>query len=387
MAALVGRTCTMGTSRSVSANEIVRAATEVHRRLIQTNDRALDGGPDAAMIRGLVESVAPLLSTGQVESVIDRVSDLLFGLGPLEPILNDPAITEVMVNGPGPVWVEREGVIEATATELTADVLDVIIERVVAPLGLRVDRTSPFVDARLADGSRVNVAVPPLALDGPYLTVRRFRDQAFTLADFCTGDVLDLLARAVTTRQSLVVSGGTGSGKTSLLNALGARIPDSERVITIEDAAELRLPGTHTVRLEARPANAEGVGEVTIRSLLRNALRMRPDRLVIGEVRGGEALDLMQAMNTGHAGSMSTCHANSPEDAIRRLEAMSLMSDVALPADVVRTHLLAAIDLIIHVVRDSNGRRRVMSIDQCSIDGPRPLVRAGRVVSREVAAS
>lgn len=341
-------------------------ARRVHGRLML--DDASTGRPAEPEIRSLVEMAAPLLSTSQLDSVVRRVTQLLFGLGPLEAVLADPDVTEVMVNGPGPVWVERDGELRRTDLELDDDALRMIVDRIVGPLGLRVDRTAPFVDARLPDGSRVNIAVPPLAVDGPYLTVRRFRATPFELGDFCTPAVESVLRTAVRSRQSIVVSGGTGSGKTSLLNSLAAHIEQGVRVVTIEDAAELRLPGDHTVRLEARPANAEGVGAVSIRELLRNALRMRPDRLIIGEVRGAEALDMIQAMNTGHDGSMSTCHANSPLDALRRIEAMALMGDVQLPVAVVREHLWAAVDLVVHVARDDAGRRAVRSVYRCNRD-------------------
>ncbi len=251
--------------------------------------------------------------------------------GPLEPILADPEVTEVMVNGPGRVWVERAGRLERVPVALDTPAIEHLIEKVVAPLGLRVDRSSPLVDARLPDGSRVNAIVPPLAVDGPCLTVRRFGARAIPLAAFAAPSVVALLAWAVAARLNVLVSGGTGAGKTTLLNALAGCIPPGERVVTVEDAAELRLPGEHVVRLEARPANAEGAGEVRIRELVRNALRMRPDRIVVGEVRGPEALDMLQAMNSGHEGSLSTCHANSPDDALRRLETMVLMGDVGLP--------------------------------------------------------
>jgi pilus assembly protein CpaF len=237
-----------------------------------------------------------------------------------------------------------------------------LIERVVTPLGLRVDRTSPLVDARLPDGSRVNIVVPPLAIDGACITIRRFGAHAIPLSELCSTTVASVLAWAVRRRANILVSGGTGAGKTTLLNALAANVPDGQRVITIEDAAELRLPGRHVVRLEARPANADGLGAVSVRSLVRNALRMRPDRIIVGEVRGGEALDMVQAMNTGHEGSLSTCHANSPADALRRVETMVLMSDVALPLDAVREQLASAVDLVVHVVRDANGRRRIEQV-------------------------
>lgn len=336
---------------------------QVHRQLVE-----LDGHVDMSMIERCVGSGAPLLAETQVAAVAERVSRLLFGLGPLEQLLQDGDTTELMVNGPGPVWIERNGSMISTDVLIDGDELRIVIDRILDPLGLRVDRTAPFVDARLADGSRVNIAVPPLAVDGPYLTIRRFREQAFELGDFCEPDSEAFLVDALLRRKSIVVSGGTGSGKTSLLNALAGHIKRGERVITIEDAAELRLPGDHTVRLETRPANAEGVGQVSIRALVRNALRMRPDRIVIGEVRGAEALDMIQAMNTGHDGSMSTCHANSPLDALRRIEAMTLMADVDLPLQVVREHVRSAVDLVVHLERGPQGQRRVRSIYRCGHD-------------------
>ncbi|MBA2436732.1 MAG: CpaF family protein [Acidimicrobiia bacterium] len=267
-----------------------------------------------------------------------------------------------MVNGPGPVWVERRGRLERMETSLDTATIERLIERVVGPLGLRIDRSSPLVDARLPDGSRVNAVVPPLAVDGPCLTIRRFGARRLTLAEVCPPGVAELLAWAVRSRANVLVSGGTGAGKTTLLNALGAEIPAGERVVTIEDAAELRLPGEHVVRLEARPANAEGVGEVPLRQLVRNALRMRPDRIVVGEVRGPEALDMLQAMNTGHEGSLSTCHANSPADALRRLETMVLTGSVALPLEAVREQVHAAVDLIVQVARTADGWRGVVEV-------------------------
>lgn len=341
-------------------DEIIR---QVHRQLVE-----FDGHVDTPMIERCVGSCAPLLAETQVSAVAERVSRLLFGLGPLEPLLQDSDTTELMVNGPGQVWVERNGAMISTEVFIDEDTLRVVIDRILGPLGLRVDRTAPFVDARLADGSRVNIAVPPLAVDGPYLTIRRFREKAFELGDFCEPDSEAFLIDALLHRKSIVVSGGTGSGKTSLLNALARHIKPGERVITIEDAAELRLPGDHTVRLETRPANAEGIGQVSIRALVRNALRMRPDRIVIGEVRGAEALDMIQAMNTGHDGSMSTCHANSALDALHRIEAMALMADVDVPLQVVHEYVRSAVDLVVHLERGSEGQRRVLSIYRCGHD-------------------
>ena len=344
---------------------------------------------DAAVTREAVSRLArrehPLARAAVLEDLVDRVLARTEGLDAIEPLLRDPEITEIMVNGSGPVWIERRGQLEAT--ELSLDPRDVyqLIERVITPLGLRVDRTSPLVDARLIDGSRVNVVVPPLAIDGPCVTIRRFGTRAISLREMAAAGVSHLLEWAVRRRHNILVSGGTGAGKTTLLNALAAAIPAGERVITVEDAAELQLPGEHVVRLEARPANADGLGAVTVRSLVRNALRMRPDRIIVGEVRGGEALDMVQAMNTGHEGSLSTCHANSPADALRRLETMVLMSDVALPLDAVREQLASAIDFVVHVARQAAGVRRVTEVAEVAIDATggrvRPLTEGGELCS------
>ena len=263
------------------------------------------------------------------------------------------------------------------------------MERITAPLGVHVDRRNPIVDARLADGSRVSAVVPPLSVDGPCLTIRRFRVRAVTLGDLCPPEVEALLAEAVADRRNVVVSGGTGAGKTTLLNALGALLPSEERIVTIEDTAELRLPGAHVVRLEARPASADGIGLVTIADLVRAALRMRPDRIVVGEVRGPEALAMLQAMNTGHEGSLSTCHANSPADALRRLETMVLSGASALPLAAVREQVRSAVDLVVQVARAADGGRAVVAVDEVGADGDgsaavatRALVVDGRVVAR-----
>ena len=329
---------------------------------------AAAGPPTAAgtEVRSRVERLAreqaPLLGGLALERLVDAVTARTEGLGPLEPLLGDVGISEVMVNGPGQVWVERHGRLQRVDLDLDGLTVERLIQRIVGSLGLRVDRASPLVDARLPDGSRVNAVVAPLALDGPYLTIRRFGARPVPLAEVCPPGVADLLAWAVRARCNVVVSGGTGAGKTTLLNALGGEIPSSERVVTVEDAAELRLPGEHVVRLEARPANAEGVGEVTVRQLVRNALRMRPDRIIVGEVRGAEALDMLQAMNTGHEGSLSTCHANGPADALRRLETMVLTGSVALPLGAVRDQLVAAVDLVVQVTRRPDGSRGVIEV-------------------------
>jgi pilus assembly protein CpaF len=289
-----------------------------------------------------------------------------------------------MVNGPGRVWVERHGRLERVEIDIDSATIYRLIERIVGPLGLRIDRSSPLVDARLPDGSRVNAVVPPLSVDGPCLTIRRFGARRLRLAQSCPPGVAELLGWAVGARCNLVVSGGTGAGKTTLLNALAGEIPPGERVITVEDAAELRLPGEHVVRLESRPANAEGFGEVTLRQLVRNALRMRPDRIIVGEVRGPEALDMLQAMNTGHEGSLSTCHANGPADALRRLETMVLTGSVALPLVAVREQVSAAIDMVVQVARRLDGTRAVVEVAEVVAtngDDPAPEGRApeGRV--------
>ena len=337
----------------------VALVESVRRRLVAGDDA---DAPLRDRVQRFVHEEAPLLGPASAARVVDELLAEVAGLGPLEPLLADPAVTEVMVNGPGSVWVERSGHLERADVELDAPAIHHLIEKVVAPLGLRVDRASPLVDARLPDGSRVNAVVPPLAVDGPCLTIRRFGALAIPLDRFCPPPVAELLRWAVRARMNIVVSGGTGAGKTTLLNALAAEIPPAERVITVEDAAELRLPGDHVVRLEARPANAEGAGEVRIRDLVRNALRMRPDRIVVGECRGPEALDMLQAMNTGHEGSLSTCHANGPADALRRLETMVLFGEVALPLAAVREQLASSLDLVVQVARVPGGGRAVVEV-------------------------
>ena len=283
-------------------------------------------------------------------------------LGPLQHLLADARVSEVMVNGTGTVWVERAGALVVTDSHLSTVEVEALIERVLGPLGRRVDRSSPFADGRLADGSRVHVVVPPVAIDGPHVTIRRFRPIDVALDDFADPPIVELLHDAIRQRRNLIVSGATSAGKTTLLNALAGRVGADERVITIEDAAELRLRLPHVVRLEVRPPNAEGAGAIDQRELVRNALRMRPDRLIVGEVRGGEAFDMVQAMNTGHDGSMSTCHANSALDALYRLETMVLVAGTGLPLDAVRQQIGSSIDLVVHVARGADGRRRVVDI-------------------------
>jgi pilus assembly protein CpaF len=343
---------------------------------------------DPARVRDLVRGRAPLLDGADEAAAVAAVLARVQGLGPLEPLLADPTITEVMLNGGGQVWVERGGSIEEVDVAVDEATALRLIERIVSPLGLRIDRSSPMVDARLPDGSRVNAVVRPLAVDGPCLTIRRFGSRAVPLHDFAEGPVVDLMRRAVTDRRNIVVSGGTGAGKTTLLNALAGEIPERERVVTIEDAAELRLPGRHVVRLEARPANADGLGSVPVRDLVRNALRMRPDRIVVGEVRGAEALDMLQAMNTGHEGSLSTCHANGPDDALRRLETLCLLAGLELPLAAVREQVVGAVDLVVQVARGVTGARRVVAVGEpVRHEGTvrcRAVVRRGQVVGELV---
>jgi pilus assembly protein CpaF len=366
-------------------------AEALRRRLIErARDGGGAGGPLGAEVRELVEHEAAALPEDERAALAARVVRLATGLGPLEPLLADPAVDEVMVNGPGEVWVERRGRLEPTRVSFGTDAeLAHAIERILAPLGRRVDEASPLCDARLPDGSRVNVVIPPLALSGACLTIRKFRTRGFSLHDLVTNGTLpaglaDFLAAAVGGRAAVLVSGGTGSGKTTTLGALSGAIPDGERIVTIEDAAELRLRQRHVVRLESRPANVEGRGEVTIRQLVRNALRMRPDRIVVGEVRGAEALDMLMALNTGHEGSLTTVHANSPEDALRRVETLALMAGVGLPHAAVREQVASAIELVVHQSRAPDGARRVDSVAEVvrapGGAGTRELysVRAGR---------
>jgi pilus assembly protein CpaF len=327
-----------------------------------------DQRPIRERVAALVQEQAAPLDSDQHELLVERVLSSAVGLGPLERLIQDPAIDEVMVNGPGNVWVEREGRVERTSVEFASvEELMNVVERILGPLGRRVDEASPLVDARLPDGSRVNCVIPPLSLDGPLLTIRRFRRQGFSLDDLVANSTLTselggFLGTAVRARANIVVSGGTGSGKTTLLNVLSSLVADGERIITIEDAAELRLQQDHVLRLESRPASLEGEGEITIRRLVRNALRMRPDRIIVGEVRGAEALDMLQALNSGHDGSMTTVHSNSAADALRRIETLALMADVALPHGAVRQQLASALDVVVHLTRDREGARRVVEL-------------------------
>jgi pilus assembly protein CpaF len=319
-------------------------------------------------VEALVAEEAALLGPADRAQLAARVVRDTVGLGPLEELLADPAVEEVMVNGPDSVYVERGGRIEAVEVRFPGEEeLRNTIERILAPLGRRIDELSPMVDARLADGSRVNVVIPPLAVDGPALSIRRFARERPGPAELVELGTLserqrELLGEAVSGRRSVLVSGGTGVGKTTLLNALSSFAGAGERIVTIEDAAELRLQQRHVVRLESRPASVEGRGEVTIRDLLRNALRMRPDRIVIGEVRGPEALDLLTALNTGHDGALSTVHANSAADALSRLETLALMAAVGLPHEAIAEQVQRGVDLVAHIERRADGSRRVAEV-------------------------
>ncbi|MBI2170024.1 MAG: CpaF family protein [Actinobacteria bacterium] len=318
----------------------------------------------------VLEAQETPLSPAERQRLVADITDDVLGHGPVEEFLKDEAVTEVMVNGTAPIYVEREGKISATSARFLSDEhLRRVIDRIVTKVGRRIDESSPMVDARLPDGSRVNAIIPPLAVDGPSLTIRKFAKDPYGVSDLIgfgtmTREVADLMSAGVEGKLNVLVSGGTGTGKTTLLNVLSGFIPDDERIVTIEDAVELRLHQEHVVRLESRPPNIEGRGEVTIRDLVRNALRMRPDRIVVGEVRGGEALDMLQAMNTGHEGSLSTVHANSPRDALSRIETMVLMAGMDLPMRVVREQIASAIDVIVHLARLRDGSRRVVQITE-----------------------
>ena len=350
---------------------------EVQKRLLVEFDGevTIDNTPQ---LRKMIEDIfnQVLIEEGLLVSSSNKVRMLewvyadIVSYGPLDPFLSDPEVTEIMVNGPKTIFVEKFGKIENTNAAFEDDNhLRRIIDRIVAPIGRRVDESSPMVDARLPSGFRVNVTIPPLSLDGSLLTIRKFAQTPFTAQDLISNGTLNpnliaFLKGCVEARVNIVVSGGTGSGKTTLLNVISGFIPDNERVITIEDIAELQLNLKHVLRLEKRPANLEGKGEITIRQLVVNALRMRPDRIVVGEVRSGEALDMLQAMNTGHDGSLTTVHSNSPRDTLRRIETMVLMASMDLPLRAIREQVSSAIDLIVHMERMRDGTRRVVNITE-----------------------
>jgi pilus assembly protein CpaF len=350
----------------------------LHRTLINRMDltklSSLTPEQVHAEVSRLAESVlaqeAVPLSVSERERLVNDVQHELFGLGPLEPLLADPTISDILVNKCDTIYIERRGKIERTSVRFKDNEhLMRVIERIVSSVGRRIDESSPMVDARLQDGSRVNAIIPPLSIDGPVVSIRRFGAEPLRMAMLIenkalTKDIADMLQMVVTARLNVLISGGTGAGKTTLLNALSAYIPENERIVTIEDSAELQLQQPHTVRLETRPPNIEGRGEVTQRDLVRNALRMRPDRIVIGEVRGGEAIDMLQAMNTGHDGSLTTIHANTPRDALSRLETMIQMTGMRLSDRAMRQQVASAINIVLQVARLSDGSRRVTSISE-----------------------
>lgn len=358
------------------AQQEVKSA--VHRELLTRIDlEKLDFLKDARARQSLLTMIHQLLGEQNIPlSVIERdrmareVLDELFGLGPLEPLLQDPTVNDILVNTHNTVYVERAGILERTSVVFKDNAhLMHIIDKIVSAVGRRVDESSPMVDARLADGSRVNVIIPPLAVDGPLLSIRRFGNTPLTEDDLIanralTPQMMEVLKGAVRARLNIVVSGGTGAGKTTFLNVLSGFISDRERIVTIEDSAELRLKQAHVVRLECRPPNVEGKGAIRQRELVINALRMRPDRIVLGEVRGEEALDMLQAMNTGHDGSVTTIHANTPRDALSRIETMSLMGDIMLPDKAIRAQIAAAINIIVQISRMSDGSRRVTHVTE-----------------------
>jgi pilus assembly protein CpaF len=362
-------------SRSSAYQEL---KSQVHNRLFELLDLSrLASVSDervradvAAATRAILDEQKVLLSLDERERVVHEVQDEVFGLGPLEPLLQDPSVCDVLVNGHAGVYVERRGRLEKTVARFKDDAhLMRIIEKIVSAVGRRVDETTPLVDARLADGSRVNVIIPPLALDGPILSIRRFGADPLRAEDLlATGTVsepvLEFLHAAVRARLNVLVSGGTGAGKTTLLNVLSAFIPEDERIVTVEDSAELILNQDHVVRLETRPPNIEGGGRITQRDLVINSLRMRPDRILVGEVRGSEALDMLQAMNTGHDGSLTTIHANSPRDALSRVETMVAMTGLDIPQRAVRQQISSAVDLVIQLARLSDGQRKLVSLQE-----------------------
>ena len=338
--------------------------SRIHERVLASDQPDL--GEEE--VRAAALEVHPLLAFEDLREVVAGVLARLHGLGRLDRHLSDDEVTEVMVNGRGDVWIERRGCLVPTGEELDAAEVWTLLERICAPLGVQVDRLHPVLDARLPDGSRVHAIVPPLAVDGPHLTIRRFRVRPVALEELCGREVAGFLGRCVAERRNVLVSGGTGAGKTTLLNAVAGRLPPTARVVTVEDTAELRLPGDHVVRLEARPASADGVGEVPLEDLVRAALRMRPDRIVVGEVRGREAMAMLQAMNTGHEGSLSTCHANGPTDALRRIETMAVAGGSSLPLAAVRDQIRASLDVVVHVARVDGGGRRVVAVDEVDPD-------------------
>ncbi|MEC2057635.1 CpaF family protein [Peribacillus psychrosaccharolyticus] len=322
------------------------------------------------LVKQMIEEEKVIIPNEQIDQIIQQIINESVGYGPLEVLLRDESITEIMVNGPNEIFIERNGKLENTDVHFKDnDHVRHIIDRIIAPLGRRIDESSPMVDARLQDGSRVNAVIPPISIDGPSISIRKFRKDPYSLDDLInfeslSDEMASFLRMAVKAKTNILVSGGTGSGKTTLLNVLSDSIPEGERIVTIEDMAELRFSYNNLIRLEARPPNMESKGEVTIRHLVKNALRMRPDRIIVGEVRGSEAIDMLQAMNTGHEGSLTTVHANTPKDALGRLEAMVIMSGLPLTVDVIRGYFVGALDLIVQTSRFTDGKRRIVNISE-----------------------
>ena len=362
----------------MDAVEFQRLKTSIHEEIVESLDLSMAGLiPQEDLQAEVIELAGEIIARRQITlgeqqraRLFEELHDEVFGLGPIEPLMHDPTVSDILVNGAHEVYVERHGVLEQTPIVFADDQHVMrIVQRIVARIGRRIDEVSPMVDARLPDGSRVNAVAPPLALDGPKLSIRRFGAERLTLEQLLKlGSISDDMARfleaAVAARLSFMISGGTGAGKTTLLNALSLAIPREERIVTIEDSAELLLQHPHVARLETRQANTEGTGEVPARDLVRNSLRMRPDRIIVGEVRGAEALDMLQAMNNGHEGSLTTIHANDKRDALSRLEMMVAMSGFELPVPVVRQYIAAGIKLVVHVSRLKGGVRRVMRISE-----------------------
>jgi pilus assembly protein CpaF len=365
-------------ARKNTGNDYQELKSRVHNRLFDLLDLTRMSKVSEERTRSDVEAATKrilgeenvLLTLEDQAQLVREIQDEVFGLGPLEPLLADPTVTDILVNGHSQIYVERRGKIEPTVARFKDDAhLMRIIEKIVSAVGRRIDETSPMVDARLADGSRVNVIVPPLALDGPSMSIRRFGSQPLRAEDLIdegsvTPEIFELLRGVINARLNVLISGGTGSGKTTMLNVMSSFIPEDERIVTIEDSAELLLKQEHVVRLETRPANLEGNGLISQRELVINSLRMRPDRIVVGEVRGAEALDMLQAMNTGHDGSLTTVHANTPRDALTRIETMVAMGGLDIPLRAVRNQLASAIDVVIQLERLSDGKRKLTSFQE-----------------------
>ena len=366
-------------TRALTAQE-TEWKQRINERLLSVLDLSLIDSVDSDTAREEIRSIVDRLLTEesaplsgrQRQLIIERIEDEVMGLGPLEPLLADPTISDILVNGYDTVYIERHGKLELTNTRFTdpAHLLNTI-DRIVSAVGRRIDESSPMVDARLADGSRVNVIIPPLALDGAILSIRRFGVELLTMDKLIelgtlTTEVAEVLSAIVKARLNVVISGGTGSGKTTFLNILSGYIPEDERIVTIEDSAELQLQQPHVVRLETRPPNIEGKGEVAARDLVRNSLRMRPERIIVGEVRGGEAFDMLQAMNTGHDGSLTTVHANSPRDALGRIENMVAMTGINFQINALRSQIASAIDIVLQIGRLEDGKRKLVSLQEIS---------------------